>query len=174
MSTARLLLISFVALAIASAGTSAVAQDDAKSSQTLDTGEGLTISVAKGWRSAKAPKGAVALLKSQTDVRSQVEFRVADKMEKDKVVRYFSTFHTSLEKSGMERKSRNESVTYNGKKGAETEYELVSKNRKYRLIVWETYVGDRAWLAVGFFSADNRESLYTDFVGMLNTLEWTE
>ncbi len=163
----RISISLFLPLLMLSLSSTAVAQEQDK----VDTGEGVVISVKDGWRQAKAPKGAVALLKSTIDDKSQMEFRVAKRVGEN-AKRYFTTFHTSLQKSGMERKSRNEEATYATKKGAETEYELISKNRKFRLVVWEFSEGEQAWLIVGFFNASKRDRLYKDFGEILNALDW--
>lgn len=164
-------IISIFLLASTALLASPTMAQDTATQDKIDTGEGVVIVVQDGWRKAKPPKGAVALLKSKNDAKSQIEFRVARKVG-ESAKRYFGTFHTSLQKSGMERKSRNESATYATKKGAETEYELISKSRTFRLVVWEYEEDGQAWLVVGFFNASKRDRLYKDFRKILNALAW--
>lgn len=177
------LSLALVALAAAlmAVPSSVVAQDGKKPDgaktaplseklETIDTKEGLLIRKPDGWVTAAPAKGTVAVLRAAGDSTSRIEFRLAPGMDSGKAALYFNSFHTNLQTAGLKKVVDAASKTYGENVGTQTEYETSSAKKKYRLVVWQTHRGEKAWLVVAFLEEEAREDYLEDYSELISTL----
>lgn len=158
----RLFLLVLIALSLVSGNAFA---DD---KELVDTGKGLQFEKRSGWATAVPKKGAVAALTAAGDPSAQIEFRWA-RVEPAKLKQYFNSFHSSLATS-LRRVGEPQQKTFGKVSGVFTEYETGSKDAGSSVVVFEFSQGDSAWLVVGMFTREARDSHVRDLEKMLGTI----
>lgn len=132
---------------------------------------GVKVHRPDGWVFNDPGKGVVALLTAAGDSQSQIEVRVSDHVKSKHSSSFFASFHANIQKSGFEKLETRDAVEYGAKKGVETEYETGNESTSYRLVIWQYHRATKAYLVVGFFSEEARDSQYADFKKVCEKLE---
>ncbi len=136
-----------------------------------DADSGVAVTRPEGWvLGKKKGGGAIAVFRAAGDPEAQIDVLVSELKRDSAATAYFTSFHANLQKAGLVKSEVRKEATYEGKKGLETEYEASSKNRKFRLIVWQFHQGDKAVLITGFFPGEKRDKYYADFQAVLEAL----
>lgn len=166
-----LLGVSLSAPAFAQDGSSDDDTPKMRAKVLKDSESGSEVTRPDGWVQGKSGKGVLATFYAAGDKKSQIEVRISPHVKKKQGEIFFASFHSSLQKAGFTRDELREKQTYDGKTGVETEYQTTSKERKFRLIVWQYHHDDSAYLVVGFFPAKERDNYYRDFQTTIKSLK---
>ena len=132
--------------------------------------DGATLERPVGWVRAQPGDGAVVTLRAAGDEQSQIEVRVSAPVPAERRESFFSAFHSELERAGFERQSVRAEATYNEHKGRWTVYNGRTRQGQFRMIVWQYYHEQAAWLFVGFFPEPRAERYVDDFESLLSSL----
>lgn len=126
-----------------------------------------------GWEVVAPGDEAVATFRSATDEQSQIEVRVSDAVPRGRWDSYWRAFDMNLRQAGFELYRPRMRQSYGGRSGFVFEYALEQEDgEEFRLQVWHTHEGDRAWIFAGFYPETRRDSFGADFRAMLEAIEW--
>ena len=125
-----------------------------------------------GWNVVEPGEGAVAVFRSAADDRAQIEVRVSDSVSERRWERYWRTFDTDLQESGLELDRPRARTVHGGQRGFRYEYVFDVDDDTYRLSVWHTHERDRAWVFTAFYRDDRREVHERTFEELLDSMEW--
>lgn len=157
----------------AEGGAAAPPDEDATRGRVLeirDENLQATVRRPEGWVNTDTNSSAAAAFQAASDKRAQIEVRYSTPIRKGKRDSYFNSFHSELKSAGFVRKGTPTEKTYGSKTGRETEYEGDTGDATYRLIVWEFYNGQTAWIIAGFFDAERRDRHYGAFQATAESL----
>ncbi len=167
------MVLTLVGLMVPLAG---VAQEDeapAPRAQAVELLDGeVVIPRPTGWNIIRPGQGARATFRSAADSLAQIEVRVSDSVSAPRWERYWRTFDNDLRRAGFEIYSSRTERAFAGRRGLFFEYELERDGDDYRLVVWHTHEGDRAWIFTGFFSRARRDAHLSTFEEMLENIQW--
>ena len=123
-------------------------------------GEDVVIVKGDGWVIGKAPKGAVALLRSAGEGESQMDVRYSPNISIDQRDTHLSTFHTNIKSMGLKEVSSRSVDLSSGAfpKVEETIYELTANKKPYRLVVWHVHRKQAVWVFTLFEPLNGAES----------------
>ncbi len=120
--------------------------------------KGFVSNSTKNWEEAKAGKNLVARYRLKSSKLIQVDVRSAA-VPTASAAQYFTTFHSSLIKSGMKKMKSASSDVLSGKKVNLTEYDMKRKSELYNVLVYELHSGGSAWLILAVTPAKKRREL---------------
>lgn len=127
-----------------------------------------------GWNIVAPGDGAVATFRAATDDQAQMEVRVSESVSEPRWERFWRTFDTDLQEAGFSKVTDGSEQSYGGRGGRFFEYEMERGGDTFRLVVWHTHEGDRAWVFTGFFRALRRDAHYLTFQEMIEDVQWPE
>lgn len=164
--------ITLCLLGLLAVSTSAFAQDAQGSDESAIklSESGLELPKPDGWVQKEGGKGVVVRMQAAGEAGSYIDFRMAPDVDAKKAQTFFTSFHASLQSAGLKKVRTTESKTYGEHAGDETEYEAKGADGSFNLIIWQIHVGKRAWMVVGYFNNDVRETLYRDFQTIIGTV----
>lgn len=155
---------------------SAVAQDEPEVQRRADAVTVLDgqfeIPRPTGWTIVAPEEGAVAVFRSETDARAQIEVRLSDAVPEGRWERFWRAFDTDLQEAGFSLVLPRQRRSYAGQRGFLFEYELERDDRAYRLLVWHTHESNRAWVYSAFFREERRDAYLETFEELLRAMEW--
>ena len=172
-------LLSVVLTTLCLFSVNAVAQSTPKKHIKYKLGsKAAMMSKPEGWTIAKAPKGSIGLFRAAGDKTSQIEIKFTPEVTTKQQLRYFQTFHTTLKKMGLrlvdKTKLKPSTIVPDAKKYkhvVETEYELKSNNKDYRMVVIQGHRHNGAWLIIGFFPTPMRDKHYESLKKAVNGID---
>lgn len=127
-----------------------------------------------GWSFVPAGPEALATLRSNRDEEAQIEVRSSDGVTATRWENYRRTFDTELQQTGFIVHRVQESASFGERPGALREYELPVEGLSYRLLIWHSHSGDRAWIFAAFFPANRRNIYLQTFEEFLTNIEWND
>jgi hypothetical protein len=156
--------------------SSAVAQDDdrpkMRAKVLVDKDSGVSVTRPEGWIIGKTKNGGtVAVFKAAGDADAQIDVLVSPVEGKEAASAYFTSFHADLQKVGLVKKNVRKEASYEGKVGIETEYDAASRDRQFRLVLWQFHQGKRAVIVTGFFPTTERDNFYGDLQKVIESIE---
>lgn len=127
-----------------------------------------------GWRIARSnDEGVVVTFRSASDRDAQIEVRMSDGVSAARWDRYVRTFDNEVQQSGFQIHQAGIQRNYGGRRGRFVEYELDLDEDVYRLVIWHSHEGDRAWVFSGFFREGRRDAHFRTFEEMVGQVEWS-
>ena len=127
-----------------------------------------------GWRIARInDEGVVVTFRSASDRDAQIEVRMSDGVSAARWDRYVRTFDNEVQQSGFQVHQAGIQRNYGGRRGRFVEYELDLDEDVYRLVIWHTHEGDRAWVFSGFFREGRRDAHFRTFEEIVGQVEWS-
>ena len=120
--------------------------------------------IPSGWVRARRPEGTILLIRPQvTSLQAQIEIKAVEGLSPSQAQIFSKSFHVSILRQGVKLVGRDKPQNYGSHLGTLTEYELVSSEETYRMVVWQTHKDEATWLIVGFFPGDLRDD-YTSLM----------
>jgi hypothetical protein len=133
---------------------------------------GATLRRPEGWVEASGQKKALFTLRAAGDRRAQIEIRASSPIKQTRSDSFFNSFHSRLRDAGFVREKTRQQAEYGGNIGKWTVYEGRSDRDVYRLVVWQLYRQEVAWLFVGFFPAEAGTRYDEDFENLIESLSF--
>lgn len=115
---------------------------------------------------------AVAVLRSETDTRAQIDVRVSDSVPERRWERYWRAFDNQLRDAGFVVRNSRQRRSHADQPGWWFDYELEEDDETYNLLVWHTHRGEHAWVFSAFFREPRRDAHERTFLELLDALEW--
>lgn len=126
-----------------------------------------------GWRIVQVnDEGVAATFRSASDRDAQIEVRMSTGISSARWDRFMRTFDGEIRESGFQVQEESINKPYGGRRGQLVEYRLELQEQTFRLVIWHTQDGDRAWIFSGFFREARRDAHFQTFEEFLDQVVW--
>ena len=128
----------------------------------------------EGWVRRKPAGRALVTLGAAGDPGVQIEVRVSTSIDRQRRDNFFNSFHSTLKEAGFVEHDLQPKATFGGRTGEWTEYEGSANGGEFRLIVWQLFEEDDAWMFIAFFPERRRNKYLSDYKAILESLSFGE